>query len=117
MDTSPSGAHYRAHELTTLGHEVRLMPPSSVKGYIKRGKTDAADAAAICKAVSRLSKRFVPLKCGPRWSRRGAAEIPRAAEGCARQAACLTGSDASGRRSTIRMTVTRRRARAINARV
>lgn len=57
-----AGAHYRARELRTLGHEVRLMPPSYVKPYVKRGKTDAADAAAICEAVTRPSMRFVPVK-------------------------------------------------------
>jgi transposase len=43
-------------------HHVRLMQPSYVKGYVKRGKTDAADAEAICEAVSRPSMRFVPVK-------------------------------------------------------
>jgi transposase len=57
-----AGAHYWARELTKLGHEVRLMQPSYVKGYVKRGKTDKADAEAICEAVSRPSMRFVPVK-------------------------------------------------------
>ena len=43
-----ASAHYRARELIELGHEVRLMQPSYVKGYVKRGKTDKADAEAIC---------------------------------------------------------------------
>src|SRR4051794_28628098 len=47
------GAHYWARELTCLGHTVRLMPPTYVKAYVKRGKTDAADAEAICEAVTR----------------------------------------------------------------
>jgi transposase len=55
-------AHYWARELTKLGHAVKLMPPSYVKAYLKRGKTDAADAAAICEAVSRQSIRVVPIK-------------------------------------------------------
>jgi transposase len=38
------------------------MPPSYVKGYVKRSKNDAADAAAICEAVTRPSMRFVPIK-------------------------------------------------------
>ena len=37
-------SHYWAREITQLGHEVRLMPPSYVKPYVKRGKTDAGDA-------------------------------------------------------------------------
>ncbi|MFV0409160.1 MAG: IS110 family transposase, partial [Paracoccus sp. (in: a-proteobacteria)] len=57
-----AGAHHWARELTKPGHDVRLMQPSHVKGYVKRGKTDAADAAAICEAVSRPSMRFVPVK-------------------------------------------------------
>ena len=38
------------------------MPASYVKAYVKRGKNDAADAAAICEAVTRPSMRFVPIK-------------------------------------------------------
>lgn len=57
-----ASAHYWARELTKLGHEVRLMQPSYVKGYVRRGKTDKADAEAICEAVSRPSMRFVPVK-------------------------------------------------------
>ncbi|MEL6475450.1 MAG: IS110 family transposase [Pseudomonadota bacterium] len=57
-----AGAHFWARELIALGHEVRLMPPSYVKPYVKRGKTDAADAAAICEAATRPSMRFVPVK-------------------------------------------------------
>ena len=55
-------AHHWARELTALGHEVRLVPPSYVKPYVKRGKNDAADAEAICEAVTRPSMRFVPIK-------------------------------------------------------
>ena len=55
-------AHYWARELAKLGHSVRMMPPSYVKGYVKRSKNDAADAAAICEAVTRPSMRFVPVK-------------------------------------------------------
>ena len=55
-------SHYWARELIRLGHEVRLMPPAYVKPYVKRGKTDAADAAAICEAVTRPTMRFVPVK-------------------------------------------------------
>ncbi len=55
-------AHHWARELRRLGHEVRLMPPAYVKPYVKRGKTDAADAEAICEAVARPTMRFVPTK-------------------------------------------------------
>src|SRR3974377_334565 len=55
-------AHQWARELKKLGHDVRLMPPTYVKAYVKRGKNDAADAAAICEAVTRPSMRFVPIK-------------------------------------------------------
>lgn len=55
-------AHYWARELAALGHEVRLMPVSEVKAYVRRHKTDARDAAAICEAVGRPRMRFVPVK-------------------------------------------------------
>jgi transposase len=61
-----AGAHYWARELAALGHEVRIMPPSYVKPYVKRGKTDAADAEAICEAVTRPTMRFVPVKSAER---------------------------------------------------
>lgn len=56
------GAHYWARVLQGLGHEVRLLPPQYVKPYVKRGKNDAADAEAICEAMSRPGMRFVPVK-------------------------------------------------------
>ena len=55
-------AHHWARELTALGHNVRLMPPSYVKPYVKRNKTDAADAEAIAEAVTRPTMRFVSIK-------------------------------------------------------
>jgi transposase len=55
-------AHYWARELAALGHEARLVAPCYVKPYVKRGKNDAADAAAICEAAGRPSMRFVPVK-------------------------------------------------------
>jgi transposase len=55
-------AHYWARELGALGHEVRLVPPSYVRPYVKRGKNDAVDAEAICEAMSRPGMRFVPVK-------------------------------------------------------
>jgi transposase len=57
-----AGAHYWARELAKLGHEVRLIPPSCVKPFVKRGKPDAADAEAICTAVTQPTMRFVPIK-------------------------------------------------------
>jgi transposase len=55
-------AHYWGRELKALGHEIVLLPPQYVKPYVKRGKNDAADAAAICEAMSRPTMRFVPVK-------------------------------------------------------
>ena len=49
-------------EVSALGHTVKLMPPAYVKPYVKRGKTDAADAEAICEAVTRPTMRFVAIK-------------------------------------------------------
>ncbi|WP_156521001.1 IS110 family transposase, partial [Magnetospirillum moscoviense] len=58
-----ASSHYWARVLSKLGHEVRLIPPSEVKPYVKRGrKNDAADAAAIAEAVTRPHMRFVPVK-------------------------------------------------------
>src|SRR5476649_1127924 len=54
--------HLWAREFKKLGHDTRLMPPTYVKAYVKRGKNDANDAAAICEAVTRPSMRFVPIK-------------------------------------------------------
>ena len=55
-------SHYWAREITKLGHEARLIPPAYVKPYVKRGKSDAIDAEAICEAVTRPSMRFVAIK-------------------------------------------------------
>ncbi|MBE9558506.1 MAG: IS110 family transposase [Proteobacteria bacterium] len=55
-------SHFWAREIAALGHEVKLMPPAYVKPYVKRGKTDAGDAAAICEAVGRPTMRFVAMK-------------------------------------------------------
>ena len=54
--------HHWAREIAALGHEVKLLPPTYVKPYVKRGKTDAADAEAICEAVTRPTMHFVPIK-------------------------------------------------------
>ena len=55
-------AHYWGRELMAMGHDVVLIAPIYVKPYVKRGKNDAADAAAICEAMSRPDMRFVPIK-------------------------------------------------------
>ena len=55
-------AHHWARTLMAFGHDVRLIPPAYVKPYLRRQKNDAADAAAICEAVTRPSMRFVPVK-------------------------------------------------------
>src|SRR5487761_2052525 len=57
-----ASAHHWAREIAALGHTVKLMPPAYVKPYVKRGKTDAADAEAIAEAVTRPTMRFVPVK-------------------------------------------------------
>ena len=59
-------AHFWAREISALGHVVRLMPPSYVKAYLRRQKNDAADAEAICEAVTRPTMRFVPVKSAER---------------------------------------------------
>lgn len=55
-------AHHWARTLAAMGHVVRLIPPSYAKAYVKRGKSDALDAEAICEAVQRPTMRFVPVK-------------------------------------------------------
>ena len=57
-----ASSHHWSRQLQALGHAVRLMPPAYVKPYVKRGKTDAADAEAVCEAVTRPTMRFVPVK-------------------------------------------------------
>lgn len=57
-----ASSHHWAHELTELGHTVKLMPPAYVKPYVKRQKNDASDSEAICEAVQRPNMRFVPIK-------------------------------------------------------
>ena len=55
-------AHYWARKLQAHGHTVKLMAPQYVKPYVKTNKNDAADAEAICEAVTRPTMRFVPIK-------------------------------------------------------
>jgi transposase len=57
-----ANAHYWGREIAALGHEVKLIPPAHVKPYVRRNKTDAADAAAICEAEARPGQRFVAVR-------------------------------------------------------
>jgi transposase len=57
-----ASSHHWSREIKALGHIVRLMPPAYVKPYVKRQKNDAADAEAICEAVTRANMRFVETK-------------------------------------------------------
>lgn len=80
-----SGAHHWARLFQTHGHTVRLIAPKLVTPYRmsgKRGKNDAADAAAICEAVSRPNMRFVPVKTVEQQSR---LMVHRAREGYVQQ--------------------------------
>ncbi len=63
-----ASSHYWSRELQALSHTVRLMPPAYVKPYVKRHKNDAADAEAICEAVTRPNMRFVPTKTAEQQS-------------------------------------------------
>jgi len=56
------GSHHWGRELRALGHETRLIPPQYVKPYVKRGKNDRIDAAAICEAAGRPGMHGVPIK-------------------------------------------------------
>jgi transposase len=56
------GAHFWGREIGRLGHEVRLMPPAYVRPFVKRQKSDMADAEAICEAAQRPTMRFVAVK-------------------------------------------------------
>jgi len=67
-----SGAHHWARRFQEFGHTVRLMAPKFVVPYRmsgRRGKNDAADAAAICEALQRPAMRFVPVKSTQAQSR------------------------------------------------
>jgi transposase len=55
-------SHHWARLLQSFGHAVRLIPPQFVKPYVKRNKNDAADAEALCEAMSRPTMRIVPVK-------------------------------------------------------
>ena len=55
-------SHHCARLLQAFGHSVKLIAPQLVKPYVKRNKNDAADAEALCEAMSRPTMRFVPIK-------------------------------------------------------
>ena len=63
-----ASAHHWARELQGLGHEVRLIPPQYVRPFVKTNKNDAADAEAICEAVTRPTMRFAPVKSAEQQS-------------------------------------------------
>ena len=63
-----ASSHHWSRELQALGHTVRLMPPAYVKPYVKRQKNDAADAEAICEAVTRANMQFVETKTAEQQS-------------------------------------------------
>ena len=62
-------AHFWGREMSSLGHEVRLIPPIYVKPFVKRHKNDMADAEAIAEAALRPTMRTVPLKTPEQQSR------------------------------------------------
>lgn len=55
-------SHHWAREISSIGHDVRILPAQQVKPFVVRGKTDAADAAAINKAMKQPDIRAVPIK-------------------------------------------------------
>ena len=63
-----ASAHYWARELQAHGHKVQLIPPQYVRPFVKTNKNDAADAEAICEAVTRPTMRFAPAKSAEQQS-------------------------------------------------
>jgi len=57
-----ASAHHWARTIEKFGHAVKLIATQFVKPDVKTNKNDAADAEAICEAVSRPQMRFVPIK-------------------------------------------------------
>ena len=55
-------SHYWGRTLRALGHDLRLIPAAYVRPFVKRNKTDARDAAAICIAARRPDMREVAIK-------------------------------------------------------
>jgi Transposase len=69
-------SHHCARLLQSFGHSVKLIAPQLVKPYIKRGKNDAADAEALCEAMSRPTMRFVPVKTAEQQAARYGPHAP-----------------------------------------
>jgi transposase len=61
LEACPS-AHHWGRLLCSIGHKARLLPAQYVRPYVKTNKNDAADAEAICEAMTRPTMRFVPIK-------------------------------------------------------
>ena len=57
-----STSHHWARTIEAAGHRVRLLPPQYVKPFVKRSKTDSADAEAISEALRRPGIRDVAVK-------------------------------------------------------
>lgn len=55
-------AHHHARRLRSAGHDVILLPAQYVRAYVRRNKTDAADAAALIEAARCRDIRPVPIK-------------------------------------------------------
>jgi transposase len=64
-------SHHWARTLGALGHTVRLIPAAYVRPFVKRNKTDARDAEAICEAMQRPSMRGVAVKTVEQQAARG----------------------------------------------
>ena len=56
------GSHHWGRRALALGHRVRLIPPQYVKPFVRRGKNDRIDAAAIAEAAARPGMAEVPVK-------------------------------------------------------
>jgi transposase len=55
-------AHHHARRLSSQGHNVVLLPAQYARAYVRRNKTDAADAAALIEAARCPDIRPVPIK-------------------------------------------------------
>jgi transposase len=69
LEACSSSDHW-GREIERLGHQVRLISPNYVKPFVKRSKSDANHARAICEAASRPDMRFVRIKSEEQQARR-----------------------------------------------